>query len=100
MARRRVLSYRATANLALAGGVASLGSLVTVRLIARGAMDVPALSVVVGVLGVVMWFLGTAAGMLALSTPFKRRATVGLTLCGTVLLAMIALNYLQSQQLS
>lgn len=97
MARRKVLSYRATANLAVAGGIVSLVALFVIRWVLPAVTDVPSLPAIVGVLGVVMWFLGTAGGLLAVSTPYKRRAAVGLALCGTALITMIVINYLRAQ---
>jgi len=90
MAKKRRLSYEATAGLAIAGGAVALAAVIGVPLLPEGVGGSSALGQVLATLGVVAWFLGAAAGVLALSTPFAKRASVGLALCGIAAFIMIA----------
>ena len=82
MAKKRRLSYEATAGLAIAGGAIALAAVIAVPLLPSDAESSAVLTQVIATIGVAAWFFGAAAGVLALSTPFSRRATVGLALCG------------------
>ncbi len=91
MAKRRTISYRDTARLAVVCGAASALA-VGARLALSAAGDpLPWLDPTLGTLGIVAWFLGTAAGVLAVSTPHRRTAVVGLVLCGVALVGFAVL---------
>ncbi len=90
MAKKRRLSYEATAGLAIAGGALSLAAAIGVPLLPAGDGDTSVLGQVFATVGVIAWFLGAAAGVLALSTPFAKRAGVGLALCGITALIVLA----------
>ena len=90
MAKKRRLSYEATAGLAIAGGAVSLAATIGVPLLPGGEGGTSALGQVFATAGVIAWFLGAAAGVLALSTPFAKRAGVGLALCGITALIVLA----------
>ena len=89
MAKKRRLSYEATAGLAIAGGAISLAAAIGVPLLPDGADASSVIGQVLATAGVVAWFFGAAAGVLALSTPFTKRAIVGLALCGVTALIVI-----------
>ncbi len=82
-AKRRTISYRDTARLAVVGGTVALVTTAT-RLALPVLVDAPPPGAdgALGTAGLIAWFLGVAAGVLALSTPHKRTAIVGLVLCG------------------
>ena len=90
MAKKRRLSYEGTAGLAIAGGALSLAAAIGVSLLPAGDGGTSVLGQVFATAGVVAWFLGAAAGVLALSTPFAKRAGVGLALCGITALIVLA----------
>ncbi len=92
MAKKRRLSYEATARLAIAGGAISLVAAIGVPLVPERADGASVLGQVLATAGVIAWFLGAAAGILALSTPFAKRAIVGLAFCGvTALIVLVSM---------
>lgn len=93
MARKRRISYLATARLAVVCGAVALLSLI-IGGVTGTAMPAP-LATVAGILGVGAWFLGAAAGVLSLGTPHKRLGGVGLALCGLAAVGAIALSALR-----
>lgn len=91
MAKRRTISYRDTARLAVTGGAIALAT-TAARLFMRDELDSVAwLAPTLGTLGVGTWFLAMAAGLLALSTPYRRMAVAGLVLCGITLIGLIVI---------
>lgn len=91
MARRRTISYRDTARLALVGGIVALVTTAARLFIPEQVASVDWLGPTLGTVGVAVWFLATAAGLLALSTPHRRMAVAGLVLCALTLLGLIVI---------
>lgn len=82
MAKKRRLSYKATAVSSIVGGGLALAAVVSVPLLPNTPGWLSTLNQVLSTLGSIAWLFGTAAGLLALSTPFAKWASIGLALCG------------------
>lgn len=82
MAKKHRLSYEATAVSSIAGGALALAVVMGVPLLPNTPEWLSILNQVLSTLGSIAWLFGTAAGLLALSTPFAKWASIGLALCG------------------
>lgn len=86
MAKRRTISYRNTAILAVTGGIVSAAAACADLVAQAASTDLGSLNTVLGAVGIVAWFLGCAAGILTLSTEYKRAGIVALVLGGIAIL--------------
>lgn len=89
MAKRRTISYKNTAILSVVGGALALIVVVGEIFSRMGTLDLGIAGAVVSGVAIVAWFLAAAAGVLALSTEYKRTAIVGLVLCGLAILIFL-----------
>ena len=89
MAKRRTISYRNTAILSITGGIISVAGVMIDSFTRATETDLGIAGTVIGAAAIIAWFLGAAAGLLALSTEYKRTAVAGLVLCGIALLIFV-----------
>ncbi len=89
MAKPRTISYRNTAILSLVGGVVSLAVAIGDLVGLVSDIDYGMAGTIIGGVALVAWFLGGAAGLLALSTEYRRTAIVGLALCVLAILLFV-----------
>jgi uncharacterized membrane protein YjfL (UPF0719 family) len=89
MAKRKTISYRTTARMALGGGILSLAAALTQGVADVAALDLGVTWTVLSVVAILAWFVGAAAGVLALSTEYKRTAIAALVLCGLAIVVFV-----------
>ena len=89
MAKPRTISYRNTAILSLVGGIVSLAVAIGDLVGLVSGTEYGMAGTIIGTVALVAWFLGGAAGVLALSTEYRRMAAVGLVLCALALLLFV-----------
>ena len=90
MAKRTTISYRNTAILSLTGGIIALTASIVEPVLGRSDYELGILGTIMATTAILAWFLGAAAGVLALSTEYKRMAVTGLVLCGLAILIFVA----------
>lgn len=91
MGKRRTISYRDTARLALVGGILALVTTAARLAVPDLIATISWLGPTLGTVGVAAWFLATAAGLLALSTPYRTTAIAGLVLCAITLVGLLVI---------
>ena len=89
MAKRRTISYRTTALIALVGGGVSLAAAIVQTYTDIAGVDLGSVWSVVGGVAILVWFLAAASGVLAISTQYKRWAIAGLVMCGLAIVVFL-----------
>jgi hypothetical protein len=89
MAKRKTISYRTTALIALIGGGIALAAATMQAVADVASLDLGVAWSVVGGAAIAAWFLAAASGVLAISTPYKRWAIAGLVMCGIAILVFL-----------
>jgi hypothetical protein len=85
MAKRRTISYRNTALLSVVSGGIALAVAIVDAVSLQNETDLGVAGTIMGAIGILAFLLGAAAGVLSLSTEYKRVGIVGLALCGIAL---------------
>jgi hypothetical protein len=85
MAKKQTISYRNTSLLAVAGGGIALAVAILDAVSLQSDTDLGVAGTIAGAIGMIAFLLGAAAGVLSLSTDYKRIGIAGLVLCGIAL---------------